>query len=205
MGRRMCVRVDCGSIVWCESFISGPEAVYMRFYGWLLCVGRIFLFWVCQSCCGGVEPLHLVNWYSHLGRNTIKYVVYLSANKEPVQNTSLQLYLSMCGLLLVRCWLQTKLSLKAGSQQQKAAVGWKQVSTKRNRSSCRMTNGGLIFSLTAMYFWNSMLAVDQVSRARGSWNSLSSRMIMSALKWRKGGKKKRMEIAVTWFTSDCSC
>lgn len=47
---------------------------------------------------GFVEPLHLVNWYSHLGRNMIKYIFCVRANQEPAQNTSLQLYLSMCGL-----------------------------------------------------------------------------------------------------------
>lgn len=47
---------------------------------------------------GFVEPLHLVNWHSHLGRNTIKYVFCVRANRELAQNTSLQLYLSMCGL-----------------------------------------------------------------------------------------------------------
>lgn len=32
----------------------------------------------------------------------------------------------------------------------------------KKTSSSGMTNGGLIFSLTTMYFWNRMLAVDQV-------------------------------------------
>lgn len=31
---------------------------------------------------GFVEPLHLVNWHSHLGRNTIKYVLCVRANQE---------------------------------------------------------------------------------------------------------------------------
>lgn len=47
---------------------------------------------------GFVEPLHLVNWPSHLGRNTIKYAFCVRANQEPEQNTSLQLCLSTCGL-----------------------------------------------------------------------------------------------------------
>lgn len=178
---------------------------------YVLCIGRIFLFWVCQSCCGGDLWSHSTSWIGiHIWAGIWSNMYFVS---EPIRSLHrIPPCICICPcvvLLLVRCWLQTKLSLKAESQQQNAAVGWKQVSTKKkkkgNRSSCRMTNGRLIFSLTAMYFWNCTLAVDQVFRRPQA----ASRMIMSALKWRKGGKimkkKKRMEIAVTWYTSDCSC
>lgn len=72
---------------------------------------------------GFVEPLYLMNWHRHLGRNMIKYVFCVRANQERAQNTSLQLYLSMCGPAPCKMLTSTKLSLKAESQQQNAAVG----------------------------------------------------------------------------------
>lgn len=88
-----------------ESLSSlGPRHYICVFIATVVCRPNISVLGVSELLWWGfVEPLHLVNWHSHLGRNTIKYVVCVSANKEPVQNTSLQLDLSMCGLLLVRC------------------------------------------------------------------------------------------------------
>lgn len=80
---------------------------------------------------GFVVPLHLVNWHSHLSRNGIKYVFCVRASEEPARNTSLQLYLSMCGLApcqmltsnqtfpqgrepatKCRCWVKTGINKK---------------------------------------------------------------------------------------------
>lgn len=112
---------------------------------------------------GFVEPLHLVNWHSHLGRNMIKYIFCVRANQEPAQNTSLQLYLSMCGLAPCKM-LTSNLTFPQGREPatKRCCCVKTGIYKKRNRSSCRMTNRRLIFSLTAMYFWNCMLADDQV-------------------------------------------
>lgn len=114
---RLCMDEYFAGWSWC----LGPCAVfYLRAWGFIC-------FCVCSECVwaqfiysrnvvgfSGATPVCVHIWLS-VWSNTYFHVT----GNEEESDTTLQLYLFMCGLLLVACWVQTELSLKTAASATK--------------------------------------------------------------------------------------